>query len=123
MKSPYSKSDDPCDGESEGSIYQEQHKLGRDWALGREGGENHVLNCGNRQVCMYVNIDFERNWTFCRIVTRNVRNSLWRIDNGGLREEVISKQIEALDSPVLEGGVGEVGLETRRHDETEVGAG
>lgn len=106
--------------ESKASIYQEQHKLGRGCVL--DGG-NHVPNCGNRHVCVYINIDFERIWTFCRIVTsRRVWNSLWRIDNGGFREEIIGKQVETLDSPVLEGRVGEIGLETRSRDETEVRA-
>jgi hypothetical protein len=72
---------------------------------------------------MYIDIDFEGNWAFCRIVTnRRVCNNIWRIDIGGLREEIISEQVKAFNSPVLEGRIGEVGFETRRHDETEVGA-
>ena len=67
---------------------------------------------------MYIDIDFERNWAF----SRRVWNSLWRIDNSGLREEIISEQVKALDSPVLEGRIGKVGFDTGRHDETEVGA-
>jgi hypothetical protein len=106
--------------ERKASIYQEQHELGRDRTLCCEGGG---MNYGSRQVRMYIDIDFERNCAFCRIVTIcGVWNILWGIDNGGFREEIIRKQIEALDSPVLEGRIGKVGLETRRHDETEVGA-
>ena len=72
---------------------------------------------------MYIDIDFERNWAFCGIVTIcGAWKILWRIDNGRFREEIIRKQIEALDSPILERRIGKVGLETRRHDETEVGA-
>ena len=50
-----------------------------------------------------------------------VRSESWCVDGGRLGKEIISEQVKALDSSILEGFVREVGLETRRYNETEVG--
>jgi hypothetical protein len=50
-----------------------------------------------------------------------VREGSRCVNDGRLGKEIISEQLKALDSSILEGRVREVGFETRRHDETEVG--
>jgi hypothetical protein len=109
--------------EKEGATYQEQHELGRHDTLHPKSSRFRVPSRGFRPVYFCSRSIFEGNWILCRVVTSiNKRNSSRRIDNGGLSEEVISEQVKTLDSAILEGSVREVGFETRRYDEAEMGA-
>jgi hypothetical protein len=92
------------------ATYQEQHELGRHDTLTRHNSRPRTANRGFRPVCPCSGIVFEGHWTLCRAVNRR-RNSR-SIDDGGLSEEVISKQVKSFDSAIIKGGVREVGFET-----------
>lgn len=97
----------------EGATYQEQHEFGRHNTLSPEGSRYHVPSRGFRAVCLCCDIVLKRNWALCHVVTSTDKgDSSWRIDYGGLIEEVISEEIKALDSAIFEGRVREVGFET-----------
>jgi hypothetical protein len=98
------------------ATYQEQHELGgHNLFFLQDGGSLRRRRPAPSDV-------FEWRRTFRDIVASlNVRNGSRCVDDGRLGKEIISEQVKALDSSILEGYVREVGFETRRHDETEVG--
>lgn len=86
-----------------------------------KGSRDHL---GYRLVRFYSDIGFKRDWTLLGhvVISLDIRNSSRRIDDIRLSEEVIGEQVKARDPSPLEGRVGKVGRQTRRHDETEVRA-
>jgi len=98
--------------------YQKQQELSRGNSLCLQGSGDRF---GYRPVYFCPDIVFERGRSLCDVVASlNMRNNSGHIDDGRLGKEVISEQVETLDSPAFEGCVREVGLETRRDDEAEV---